>query len=153
VGKNNNQFKLLKFRSMEVGVCDHDGDRSASRNDDRTTRVGKFIRATSIDELPQILNVIAGEMSIVGPRPHALGSTAENMLFWHIDNRYFHRHAVKPGMTGLAQVRGFRGATAMRNDLTNRLHADLEYLLGWTIWRDFKIIAKTFAVIVHPNAF
>lgn len=153
VGQNNNMFELLKFRSMKDGQCDRDGDRSTARDDVRTTRVGKFIRATSIDELPQLFNVIRGQMSIVGPRPHALGSTAEKMLFWHIDNRYFHRHAVKPGMTGLAQIRGFRGATEMRDDLTNRLHADLEYLSGWTVWRDIKIIALTFAVVIHPNAF
>jgi lipopolysaccharide/colanic/teichoic acid biosynthesis glycosyltransferase len=82
-----------------------------------------------------------------------LGSTAEDALFWNIDARYFHRHAVKPGMTGLAQVRGFRGATIRRGDLTNRLQSDLEYLCEWTIWRDLRIIVATFAVILHPNAF
>jgi lipopolysaccharide/colanic/teichoic acid biosynthesis glycosyltransferase len=117
------------------------------------TKVGKFIRRTSLDELPQLINVIAGDMSIVGPRPHALGSTAEDALFWKIDERYFHRHAVKPGMTGLAQIRGFRGATVRRHDLTNRLQSDLEYLCEWTIWRDLKIIIATFGVILHPNAF
>jgi lipopolysaccharide/colanic/teichoic acid biosynthesis glycosyltransferase len=127
--------------------------RSTSREDPRVTPFGRFIRATSIDELPQLFNVVTGSMSIVGPRPHALGSTAENDLFWAIDTRYFHRHAVKPGITGLAQVRGFRGATERRDDLTNRLHSDLEYLAGWTVWRDLRIIAQTFAVLAHRNAF
>jgi polysaccharide biosynthesis protein PslA len=151
VGRNNRMFNLLKFRSF--ASADPTGIRSASRTDERMTRVGKFIRRTSLDELPQLINVILGDMSIVGPRPHALGSTAENDVFWKIDNRYFHRHAVKPGMTGLAQIRGFRGATIHRHDLTNRLQSDLEYLCGWTIWRDLKIIVATFGVILHPNAF
>lgn len=153
VGKNNRLFHLLKFRSMRVEHCDHAGHRSASRADNRLTKVGELIRSTSLDELPQLFNVIAGDMSIVGPRPHALGSTAEDALFWQIDSRYFHRHVVKPGITGLAQVRGYRGATAKRDDLTNRLHSDLEYLSGWTIWRDVKIVLLTFGVLIHPNAF
>jgi exopolysaccharide biosynthesis polyprenyl glycosylphosphotransferase len=153
VGWNNRLFHLLKFRSFSNGCADPNGDRSVGRVDDRLTRVGRFIRRTSLDELPQLLNVIAGHMSIVGPRPHALGSTAEDALFWKIDSRYFHRHVVKPGMTGLAQVRGFRGATVRQDDLTNRLQSDLEYLCEWTIWRDLKIILATFGVILHPNAF
>jgi lipopolysaccharide/colanic/teichoic acid biosynthesis glycosyltransferase len=92
-------------------------------------------------------------MSIVGPRPHALGSTAEDALFWKIDSRYFHRHVVKPGMTGLAQIRGYRGATLHQHDLMNRLQSDLEYLRDWTIWRDLRIILSTFGVIFHQNAF
>jgi len=153
VGRNNRLFDLLKFRSFSHACADPTGFRSASKSDDRMTKVGKFLRRTSLDELPQLINVIAGDMSIVGPRPHALGSTAEDALFWKIDERYFHRHAVKPGMTGLAQIRGFRGATVRRHDLTNRLQSDLEYLCEWTIWRDLKIIIATFGVILHPNAF
>ena len=153
VGRNNRLFYLLKFRSFWQPCADPSGERSAGRGDERMTKVGKFIRHTSLDELPQLINVIAGDMSIVGPRPHALGSTAEDALFWKIDSRYFHRHAVKPGMTGLAQIRGYRGATARRHDLTNRLQADLEYFRDWTIWRDVKIILLTFGVIFHPNAF
>jgi lipopolysaccharide/colanic/teichoic acid biosynthesis glycosyltransferase len=82
-----------------------------------------------------------------------LGSRAEDRYFWDIDASYWHRHAVKPGLTGLAQVRGYRGATEKMTDLTNRLQADLEYLSGWTIWRDFKIIFATFRVLIHRNAF
>jgi lipopolysaccharide/colanic/teichoic acid biosynthesis glycosyltransferase len=153
VGQNNRLFWLLKFRSFWQPCSDPSGRQSAGRADERMTSVGRFIRRTSVDELPQLFNVLAGHMSIVGPRPHALGSTAEDALFWKIDSRYFHRHTVKPGMTGLAQVRGYRGATARRDDLTNRLQADLEYFQDWTIWRDLRIIFVTFGVILHPNAF
>ncbi|WP_197018387.1 exopolysaccharide biosynthesis polyprenyl glycosylphosphotransferase [Sphingomonas sp. URHD0057] len=153
MGLNNHIFKLLKFRSMRAGDSDLMGLRSTSRDDERLTELGKFLRKTSLDELPQLFNVLAGDMSIVGPRPHALGSMAEARLFWHIEPRYFHRHAMKPGMTGLAQVRGYRGATVREADLTNRLQSDLEYLAGWTIWRDFRIIARTFKVLTSMNAY
>jgi lipopolysaccharide/colanic/teichoic acid biosynthesis glycosyltransferase len=82
-----------------------------------------------------------------------LGSTAEDALFWMIDPRYFQRHAMKPGITGLAQIRGFRGNTERRGDLTSRLAADLEYRTNWNIWRDIKIMFATFGVLIHPNAF
>jgi lipopolysaccharide/colanic/teichoic acid biosynthesis glycosyltransferase len=153
IGRGNQVFQVLKFRSMSVEGSDHRGDRSASRDDDRVTPVGRFIRRTSIDELPQLLNVVAGSMSIVGPRPHALGSRAADKLFWEVDGRYWHRHAAKPGLTGLAQVRGYRGATLEEDDLRNRLQADLEYLERWSIWRDLKLIVQTFQVIMHRNAF
>lgn len=151
IGRGNQLFEMIKFRSMRSG--DHAGARSTSRDDDRITRVGRLIRKTSIDELPQLLNVLAGSMSIVGPRPHALGSRAEEKLFWDIDHRYWHRHATKPGLTGLAQVRGYRGATMVEDDLRNRLQADLEYLEDWSIWRDIKIIVATVRVVFHRNAF
>jgi len=153
VGCGNALFNVLKFRSMHTERCDTNGSVSASRDDDRITRVGRFIRATSIDELPQLLNVLLGSMSIVGPRPHALGSLAEQQLFWEIDERYWHRHALKPGITGLAQVRGFRGATHKRDDLTRRLQADLEYIVDWSVARDLVILLSTARVIVHRNAF
>jgi polysaccharide biosynthesis protein PslA len=138
---------------MRAERADAAGNQSTRRDDDRITRVGRFIRATSIDELPQLFNVLRGEMSLVGPRPHALGSTAGDQLFWEVDQRYWHRHASKPGLTGLAQIRGYRGATPMRDDLTNRLAADLEYINGWTIWRDISILITTLKVIVHRNAY
>jgi lipopolysaccharide/colanic/teichoic acid biosynthesis glycosyltransferase len=153
VGRSNRQFQILKFRSMSVDGSDEAGDRSASRTDDRITSVGRFIRATSIDELPQLLNVLRGDMSIVGPRPHALGSTADRLLFWDIDDRYWQRHTMKPGLTGLAQVRGYRGATLCKEDLLNRLQSDLEYLRHWTIWRDCVIVLRTVGVLFHKNAF
>jgi len=153
VGRDNRQFRIIKFRSMKIAQSDSDGTRSASRHDDRVTRVGKFIRATSIDELPQLFNVLAGTMSLVGPRPHALGSRAGDRLFWQIDETYWHRHQLKPGLTGLAQVRGYRGATLQPQDLTKRLEADMEYIEDWDIWRDIAILANTFRVLVHRNAF
>ena len=153
VGRGNAMFNILKFRSMRAEASDMQGRRSTGRGDDRITRVGAFIRRTSIDELPKLINVIRSEMSIVGPRPHALGSLAGDKLFWEVDGRYWHRHACKPGLTGLAQVRGFRGATHLEDDLVNRLQADLEYLENWSIWRDFKIILMTFQVIIHRNAY
>jgi len=153
VGRGNRIFLTYKFRSMRAELTDSAGAKSTSKDDDRVTRVGRFIRATSIDELPQLFNVLRGEMSLVGPRPHALGSLAGNELFWEVDERYWHRHASKPGLTGLAQVRGYRGETREREDLANRLHADLEYLNGWTIWRDISILINTLRVVVHRNAY
>lgn len=153
MGRANCTFKILKFRSMSVVGTDNHGSRSASRSDDRVTRIGRFIRKTSIDELPQLLNVIKGDMSLVGPRPHALGSRAGGKLFWEIDPTYWHRHALKPGLTGLAQVRGHRGATESEEHLTDRLQADLEYLSTWSLWHDFVILVRTLGVVVHDRAF
>jgi exopolysaccharide biosynthesis polyprenyl glycosylphosphotransferase len=153
VGRGNQPFEILKFRSMRVESCDTNGNRSTARDDDRITRVGGFIRKTSIDELPQLLNVLRSDMSLVGPRPHALGSLAGDALFWEVSERYWMRHALKPGITGLAQVRGFRGATHARKDLEDRLHADLEYINGWRLWRDVSILVGTAAVLIHPNAY
>ncbi|WP_233222277.1 exopolysaccharide biosynthesis polyprenyl glycosylphosphotransferase [Allosphingosinicella deserti] len=153
MGRGNRIFHIYKFRSMRVESADASGNRSARRDDDRITRVGRLIRKTSIDELPQLLNVLLGEMSLVGPRPHALGSLAGDELFWRVDRQYWHRHALKPGITGLAQVRGFRGATEHRRDILNRLEADLEYMQGWSLLRDISILGRTLAVLVHRNAY
>lgn len=153
VGQGNRQFRIFKFRSMHVERSDADGHRSASRADDRITRVGRIIRRTSIDELPQLLNVLRGEMSMVGPRPHALGSTAGDELFWHASQQYWLRHALKPGITGLAQIRGFRGATEQVEDLARRVRCDLEYLSNWSLWGDIAIMLKTIRVVIHKNAY
>ena len=153
MGRGNRLFHMLKFRTMYTETSDAEGVRSTSRDDDRITRLGRFLRSSSFDELPQLLNVLRGEMSIVGPRPHALGSTAEDESFWAIDDRYWDRHGIKPGITGEAQIRGFRGATETREDLTNRLKADLEYLDRWTIGRDLEIVARTVKVMIHRNAY
>ncbi|SNS27539.1 exopolysaccharide biosynthesis polyprenyl glycosylphosphotransferase [Sphingopyxis indica] len=153
MGRGNRIFQILKFRSMRVEATDATGTRSASRDDDRITRVGRFIRKTSIDELPQLFNVLLGEMSLVGPRPHALGSTAGNELFWRVDRQYWHRHALKPGITGLAQIRGFRGATNTKRDIVKRLDSDLEYQRGWSLLRDISILLRTVQVMVHRNAY
>lgn len=153
IGRQNRLFDIYKFRSMRTERCDGAGIRSTARDDDRITRVGSFIRRTSIDELPQLLNVLMGDMSIVGPRPHAVHSTARAKLFWEVDKRYWYRHACKPGITGLAQIRGFRGATHEERDLTDRLEADLEYVEFWSFWNDVAILLKTASVLVHKNAY
>lgn len=153
VGQGNRQFRIFKFRSMYHLKTDASGLRSAGRDDDRITTVGRFIRRTSIDELPQLLNVLRGDMSMVGPRPHALGSTAGNALFWHASEYYWLRHALKPGITGLAQIRGFRGATEEVEDLKQRVRCDLEYLADWSLWTDIMILLKTMRVVIHKNAY
>lgn len=153
LGRGNQFFDMFKFRSMREEKLDHNGDRSAAREDDRITRVGGFIRRTSIDELPQIINVLKGDMSIVGPRPHALGSRANNKFFWEVDRKYWQRHCLKPGLTGLAQVRGHRGATNREKDLTDRLQSDLEYIAGWSLRRDIGIVLRTVMVLRHENAY
>jgi lipopolysaccharide/colanic/teichoic acid biosynthesis glycosyltransferase len=153
VGCGNRFFAMYKFRSMTVNQVGQDGHQSASKTDSRVTRVGRLIRSTSIDELPQLINVLKGDMSLVGPRPHAIGSQAGDKLFWEVDTRYWQRHALKPGLTGLAQIRGWRGATDCEADLLGRLDADLEYLDGWSLWRDMRIIFSTFSVLVHDRAF
>lgn len=153
MGQGNRLFWIYKFRSMRVEASDHDGKRSASRDDDRTTKIGRLLRRTSIDELPQLFNVWRGDMSLVGPRPHALGSQAGDRLFWEVDGRYWNRHVLKPGLTGLAQIRGLRGATASEKDLMERLQADLEYISTWSFWLDIKILFLTLRVFVHKNAY
>jgi lipopolysaccharide/colanic/teichoic acid biosynthesis glycosyltransferase len=153
MGRGNQFFAMLKFRSMREEKRDANGERSTARDDDRITRIGAFIRRTSIDELPQLLNVLKGDMSIVGPRPHAIGSRANNKYFWDIDRKYWQRHSLKPGLTGLAQVRGHRGATEKEQDLTDRLQSDLEYIAGWTLLRDVVIVLRTVMVLRHDNAY
>lgn len=153
LGRGNQFFDMLKFRSMRVDLNDANGDRSTGREDDRITKIGAFIRRTSLDELPQLVNVLRGDMSIVGPRPHALGSRANSKLFWEVDEQYWRRHCLKPGLTGLAQVRGHRGATEVEKDLTDRLQSDLEYISGWSLRRDLAIVLQTIWVLRHDNAY
>lgn len=153
LGRGNQFFDMYKFRSMREEKLDQDGNRSTARDDDRITRIGAFIRRTSIDELPQLLNVLQGDMSIVGPRPHAIGSQANNKYFWEVDRMYWQRHCLKPGLTGLAQVRGHRGATEVEKDLTDRLQSDLEYIDGWSLRRDIDIVLRTAMVLRHDNAY
>jgi polysaccharide biosynthesis protein PslA len=153
LGRGNTFFPIYKFRTMQDERSDSAGAQSTARDDERITRVGRMLRRTSIDELPQLFNVLRGEMSLVGPRPHAIGSQAGDKLFWEIDQRYWLRHALKPGVTGLAQIRGLRGATEHETDLEDRLGADLEYLDGWSLLRDVHILAQTLRVVVHPKAY
>jgi exopolysaccharide biosynthesis polyprenyl glycosylphosphotransferase len=149
VGRNNRRFQCYKLRTMYEDMSDPQGSRSTARDDNRFTRIGKFLRRTSLDELPQLWNVIRGDMSLVGPRPHPLGAVAEGALFWDAVPDYWTRHAMRPGMTGLAQVRGLRGATIVRGDIEKRVAADLEYINSWSIWLDLKILLQTTRIVFH----
>lgn len=151
MGWGNRFFDIYKFRSMRV--ADSEGTRSTTPEDERVTRIGRLVRRSSVDELPQLWNVIRGDMSLVGPRPHALGSKAGEKPFWQVDRKYWQRHGLRPGMTGLAQVRGYRGATDTELQLTDRLAADLEYINGWNLLRDIAILVATLRVLVHPRAY
>ncbi|MCH2240097.1 MAG: sugar transferase [Blastomonas sp.] len=153
IGLGNRPFTIWKFRTMRTEMCDANASRLTSRDDDRVTKLGNILRKTSIDELPQIINVLLGDMSLVGPRPHALGAKAGSLLYWDVDQRYWERHVVKPGLTGLAQVRGFRGATEVENDLSMRLQSDLEYVTTWSLRSDIRILLGTVTVLFHKNAF
>lgn len=153
IGRGNRIFRIYKFRSMYVHTSDAHATKLTQVGDPRVTKVGAFIRRTSIDELPQLFNVLTGDMSIVGPRPHALAAKAADLLYWDVDARYRERHVIKPGMTGLAQVRGFRGNTHHVEDLTNRLQADLEYVAAWSLRNDLSIILQTLKVMRHTNAY
>ncbi|MET0136743.1 MAG: exopolysaccharide biosynthesis polyprenyl glycosylphosphotransferase [Sphingobium sp.] len=153
LGRDAAPFTIYKFRTMHHRMADAEASRLTHRNDPRVTRIGDFLRRTSIDELPQIFNVLLGDMSIVGPRPHAPAARVADSLYWEVDRRYWARHCIKPGMTGLAQVRGHRGPTDKDEDLVNRLQSDLEYVTNWSIWRDLGIIAATLRVLAHDNAF
>ncbi len=123
----------------------------ATKGDPRVTKVGAFIRRTSLDELPQFINVLQGRMSIVGPRPHAL---AHNEYYKDLVESYMKRHKVKPGITGLAQVRGFRGETDTLDKMQRRVECDLEYINNWSLWLDIRIIIGTvFKGFMNPNAY
>ena len=153
-GFNNRAIKVWKFRSMYVDHCEPDAIVQARRMDPRVTRVGAFIRRTSLDELPQLFNVLGGTMSLVGPRPHAPSTRAGGRLFSEIVASYAARHNVKPGMTGWAQVNGLRGETVTEEDLVRRLQHDLQYVEKWSIWFDLYIIARTVAtVLAHKTAY
>lgn len=137
-GKDNVPFYCLKFRTM---VNNEDADiLQATKNDRRVTKVGKVLRRTSLDELPQIINVLRGEMSIVGPRPHAVPM---NEIFAQEINNFMFRHAVKPGITGLAQAKGYRGETKNFYDIHSRYKLDMFYVRNWCIYFDSKIILET----------
>lgn len=153
IGLGNRTFHMFKFRSMRADRADAHASKLTQIGDSRVTKAGQFLRRTSLDELPQLLNVLLGHMSVVGPRPHAAGALAGEALYWEVDQRYWDRHAVMPGMTGLAQIRGHRGTTFEHADLSNRLQADLEYVAGWSLGRDIGIILRTARVLLHPNAF
>jgi Undecaprenyl-phosphate glucose phosphotransferase len=143
LGFNNRMFTCYKFRTMHHGMTDLLGDRQATRGDARITRLGKWLRALSIDELPQLLNVLKGDMSLVGPRPHPPNTKAEDKLFGDVVAKYAFRHRVKPGITGWAQVNGWRGETKTVEQIENRVACDLAYIENWSIWLDLRIMVLT----------
>jgi putative colanic acid biosynthesis UDP-glucose lipid carrier transferase len=146
-GVDGRKIVVYKFRSMTVA---EDGDvvRQATRNDSRITRFGAFLRRTSLDELPQFINVLQGRMSVVGPRPHAV---AHNEMYRKLIRGYMIRHKVKPGITGLAQVNGLRGETDTVDKMKARIEYDLQYLRKWTLLLDLQIILKTVVVLLGKD--
>jgi exopolysaccharide biosynthesis polyprenyl glycosylphosphotransferase len=153
-GFENAGFDMFKFRTMYHRALDRGRLRQTTRHDPRVTRVGAILRHTSLDELPQLFNVLRGDMAIVGPRPHAPGTCAGGKPFEQVTPRYAARHRVRPGMTGLAQVRGWRGETDTEEKLLRRLEADLEYIDAWSLWLDLVILARTaVSVLAMRNAY
>lgn len=147
-GFNNEVIDVYKFRSMKHEHADPDANRLTERDDPRVTRIGRFMRRTSLDELPQLINVLHGEMSIVGPRPHALRTTAGGKMCEDVVDRYSRRHRVKPGITGWAQVNGYRGTMQDEEHLQKRIEHDLYYINNWSPWLDFKILAMTLWIVI-----
>ena len=143
-GFNNKEFRIFKFRTMTVMEQGLEV-KQAARHDKRVTRVGRWLRRSSIDELPQFLNVLRGEMSLVGPRPHA---TTHNNEYEKLIFKYAFRHHVKPGITGWAQIHGLRGETATVDVMEKRVEFDLWYINNWSLWLDIKILVRTFAVVL-----
>ena len=146
-GFNRQNFAMFKFRTM---IVQENGDSvtQATRDDPRVTAIGKLLRASSIDELPQLINVLRGEMSLIGPRPHAL---AHDTYFETVLGDYAFRHHVKPGMTGWAQVNGLRGATPTVDVISKRVKMDLWYINNWSLWLDIQIILKTFVEVLRKR--
>jgi Undecaprenyl-phosphate glucose phosphotransferase len=145
-GFNREVIQIFKFRTMYADRCD-DGIGApviqATKNDTRITRVGRYLRCSSLDELPQVLNVLKGDMSIVGPRPHAV---AHNEYYGTLIDTYLARHKVKPGITGWAQVNGLRGETDTLDKMEKRVQHDLYYITNWSLWLDAKIVLQTLFV-------
>jgi len=149
-GRDNIEFNCYKFRSMRIN--EDSDNRQATRNDDRITPIGKFMRKTSLDELPQFFNVLMGNMSVVGPRPHMLNHTKQYSI---LIDKYLVRHFLKPGITGWAQIQGFRGETKTTKEMASRVEADVWYLENWSFLFDLKIVFLTIwnAVRGEANAF
>ncbi len=153
-GFNNQPIEVLKFRSMYTDMCDARATRLVTRDDPRVTRVGRFIRKTSLDELPQLINVLRGELSLVGPRPHAHHAKAADRLYDEVVDGYFARHKVKPGITGWAQINGWRGETDTEEKIQRRVEFDLYYIENWSLLFDLQILILTpFALLKTDNAY
>ena len=143
LGLNDRPFTVLKFRSMYTAETDLMATMQTSRRDRRVTRIGKWLRKLSLDELPQLFNVLSGDMSLVGPRPHAPHTRAGGQLLKDAMAEYVIRHQVRPGITGWAQVNGARGELVTMDDLRRRVTYDLEYIQKWSLWFDIRIISLT----------
>ena len=142
-GFNNELIEVYKFRSMFTDRCDTGAVKLVTKADPRVTRVGRIIRKTSLDELPQLFNVLLGDLSLVGPRPHALQAKAGTQLYDEVVDGYFARHKVKPGITGWAQINGWRGETDTEEKITKRVEHDLYYIENWSVFFDLYILLKT----------
>jgi Undecaprenyl-phosphate glucose phosphotransferase len=153
-GFNNEVIEVLKFRSMHHHMADPTARKVVTKNDPRVTRIGRFIRKTSIDELPQLLNVITGKLSLVGPRPHAVNAHTQNQLWEELVDGYFARHRVKPGITGWAQVNGLRGEVDTEEKIRRRVYYDLTYIESWSVFFDLYILLLTpFRLLNTENAY
>ncbi len=143
LGFNNETIEVYKFRSMYVDQSDAAAAKLVTKGDPRVTRVGRFIRKSSLDELPQFFNVLKGDLSLVGPRPHAAAAKAQDRLYHEVVDGYFARHRVKPGVTGWAQINGWRGETDSDTKIRMRTAFDLDYIENWSLWLDLKILFLT----------
>jgi Undecaprenyl-phosphate glucose phosphotransferase len=153
-GYNNELIEVFKFRSMYTDKADATASKLVTKNDPRVTKVGRIIRKTSLDELPQLFNVLTGQLSLVGPRPHATQAKAAGTLYDDVVEGYFARHKVKPGITGWAQINGWRGETDTHEKLEQRIKHDLDYIDHWSLGFDVMILAKTpFALLKSENAY
>jgi Undecaprenyl-phosphate glucose phosphotransferase len=153
-GFNNEVIDVWKFRSMYHHFADPLAKKVVTRNDPRVTRIGRFIRRASIDELPQLFNVLRGELSLVGPRPHAVNAHTSERLFEQVVDGYFARHRVKPGVTGWAQINGWRGEIDTPEKIRRRTEYDLDYIENWSVLFDVKILALTpFRLFDKENAY
>jgi exopolysaccharide biosynthesis polyprenyl glycosylphosphotransferase len=142
-GYHNRRFWILKFRTMYTDLGDARGTQQTTADDPRVTPIGRILRKSSLDELPQLINVLKGDMSLVGPRPHVPGMLAGGMPYEQLTPYYFQRHMMRPGVTGLAQVMGYRGSTSVALSAIERLDYDLQYISTWSLWLDIKIILRT----------
>jgi Undecaprenyl-phosphate glucose phosphotransferase len=153
-GFNNELIEVFKFRSMHVDQADVDANKLVTKDDPRVTRIGRFLRRASLDELPQFFNVLKGDLSLVGPRPHALKAKAEDKLYSDVVDGYFARHRVKPGVTGWAQISGWRGETDTEEKIERRVEHDLYYIENWSVTFDLYICLMTpFALLKGENAY
>jgi polysaccharide biosynthesis protein PslA len=152
-GLNNSVIRVLKFRTMDGSCGDPSGQRRTVRNDPRVTRAGRILRRLSLDELPQLINVIRGDMSLVGPRPHAVAMMAGDQFYYEAVEEYRRRHRVKPGITGWAQVNGSRGEIDTLEKARARVRLDLHYIEHWSLWLDTKILFKTVCLLMCKAAY